>query len=161
MTLQSELGLKKPFRTPGHEALLSIQYTAARIKKRGDALFRALGLTDVQFNLMMLLKHHANDDGGLTQVELSRMMLVNRANITSVVDRMERARLVRRDSVPGDRRYNVVKLTPRGDGLVEKAEKAYREKIDDLMGVVGDSALRALIKTLNGVRNHLDEIPAP
>jgi DNA-binding MarR family transcriptional regulator len=41
------------------------------------------------------------------------MMMVNRANVTGLVDRLEKAGLVRRTAT-GDRRYNMIKLTDRG-----------------------------------------------
>ena len=155
MSIVNELGLKKGFDTPGHEALLNIYHTASQIKKRADEFFRQHGLTDVQFNLLMLLHHHAGDDGGLTQVDLSRMMLVNRANITSLIDRMEKARLVVRAPVPGDRRYNQVKLTARGRDKVVDAEKGYQEKIAQLMDVLEAGEVRTLVQSLERVRASL------
>ena len=114
MALTEELGLKKPVAFAPHEALLSIYYTASCLKKKADQFFAPFGLTDVQFNLMMLLKHQSGDAGGLSQAQLSAMMLVNRANITSLVDRMEKAGFVQRTADAKDRRYNIVKLTSKG-----------------------------------------------
>ena len=81
MSLQSELGMRKGFDNPAHEALLNIYYTASRVRKKAGEFFRGFGVTDVQFNVLSLLKHQSGESSGLTQVELSRMMLVNRANI--------------------------------------------------------------------------------
>ena len=39
--------------------------------------FAPYGLTDVQFNLMMMLRHHGGTEG-LSQARLSEMMMVNR-----------------------------------------------------------------------------------
>lgn len=155
MGLQTELGLKRRFHSAAHEALLNIDYTASQIRKRATGFFRAHGLTDVQFNLMMLLKYHSRANGGLTQVELSRMMLVNRANITSLIDRMEKVRLVARNPVPGDRRYNVIRLTDHGTEVLADAEKAYREKVGQLMGVLSEAELKTLIGVLGRVRANL------
>jgi MarR family 2-MHQ and catechol resistance regulon transcriptional repressor len=161
MSLKTELGLRRDFHSAAHEALLNIDFTAAQVKKKADVFFKAHSLTDVQFNLLMLLKYHSGDNGGLTQVQLSRMMLVNRANITSLVDRMEKAELVLRTPVPGDRRYNVVRLTERGQDILARAEEDYRRKVSELMGVCSEERLRQLIDALERIRGNLGVLDRP
>lgn len=157
MVLKNELGLKKPIREPAHEALLSIYYTASCIKKRATGFFRDYGLTDVQFNLMMLLEHQAEQNGGLSQTQLSRMMLVNRANISSLVDRIEKSGLVVRAAAPGDRRYNIVELTPRGRRLLLRVERAYISEIKKVMGALKEPEQKRLIALLDRTRMKLSE----
>ena len=110
MTLKTELGLKRPIAHMSHEAVLNIYYTATSLKKRATEFFRPFGLTDVQFNVLMLLLHQSGEEGGLSQASISDMMLVNRANITSLIDRMEKADLVNRTAAD-DRRYNIIKIS--------------------------------------------------
>lgn len=155
MGLKEELGLKMPFTVPAHEALLSIFFTGSLIRKRARKFFSAYGVTDVQFNLMMLLMYHSGEDGGLTQADLSRMMLVNRANITSLIDRMEKANLVVRTSVPGDRRYNSVRLTAHGKRVLLDVEEEYAHEVAKIMGVLDDSEVRDLIGDLERIRTNL------
>ncbi len=155
MGLKEELGLKIPFTVPAHEALLSIFFTGSLIKKKAREFFSAYGVTDVQFNLMMLLMYHSGDDGGLTQADLSRMMLVNRANITSLVDRMEKASLVVRTAVPGDRRYNSVRLTAHGKKVLLDVEEEYAHEVAKIMGALDDSEVRDLIGDLERIRTSL------
>jgi len=78
MSLEHELGLRKPIAMLGHEALLNIYFTATCIKKRAAEFLRPFGLTDVQLNVLMLLHHQSSDVGGLSQAQISDMMLVNR-----------------------------------------------------------------------------------
>lgn len=158
MTLQSELGMRKGFENPAHEALLNIYYTAARIRKKAGEFFRQYGLTDVQYNVLSLLKHQSGESGGLTQVELSRMMLVNRANITTLIDRMEKAELVARKPVPDDRRYNIIELTPHGLDMYQKVSGTYKKKVGEIMGIVEQSELDALKDILEKIRINLDQI---
>ena len=75
MALKEELGLKTDFASPAHEALLSIYYTASIMKKRADDFFGQFGLTDVQFNLLNLLYYESGKEGGLSQAQISDMML--------------------------------------------------------------------------------------
>jgi MarR family 2-MHQ and catechol resistance regulon transcriptional repressor len=152
MKLHEELGLRRGFTLLPHEALLNIYYTSSRIKKRAGEFFRQYGLTDVQFNLMMLLIYQSEEHEGLTQVDLSRMMLVNRANITTLIDRMEKADLVMREPVPGDRRYNIVKLTEHGRQKVAEVEAAYAAEVEKIMAPLNESELQALSEMLERIR---------
>ncbi len=154
MTLQNELSLKKSFTLLGHEALLNIYYTASKLKKKAGGFLHPFGLTDVQFNLMMLLKHQ-NGPEGLNQAQLSNMMLVNRANITSLIDRMEKAGLVTRTSAPSDRRHNIIKLTGRGKKLLEKIEPLYTKEIKRIMAALKDKEQRSLIAMLEKTRRNV------
>ncbi len=157
MALTQELGLRKPVAFPPHEALLNIYYTASCLKKKADVFFKPLGLTDVQFNMMMLLKHQSGDEGGLSQAQLSDMMLVNRANITSLVDRMEKAEFVKRTASPTDRRYNIVKLTNKGMKLLTQVEPLYAAEVKKTMGVLKEPELKKLVTFLEKVRAELKQ----
>src|SRR4030042_1365266 len=108
MALAQELGLRRGFNVLEHEAVLNIYYTASVLKKGAAEFFQQFGLTDVQFNIMMLLNYQSGPDGGLTQAKLSGMMLVNRADVTSLIDRMEKEGLFVRTAAANDRRQNVV-----------------------------------------------------
>jgi MarR family 2-MHQ and catechol resistance regulon transcriptional repressor len=155
MALKEELGLKRGFDEPAHEALLNVYYTASMMKKRADVFFSKFGLTDVQFNLLTLLYFQSGNQGGLSQVQISDMMLVNRANITSLVDRMEKTGLVKRDSHTNDRRFNIVKLTTKGKALFEKVEPMYIEQVRQIMSPVSRTRMNLLMKILEEVRGTL------
>lgn len=157
MSLKEELKLKKGFQIVEHEAALNVYFTASILKKRADAIFRTLGLTDVQFNVLMLLVYQGGEDGGLSQAQLSEMMLVNRANITTLIDRMEKAGLVARTSDSQDRRTNIIKLTAKGKNLYTKAEPYYDQQIKKMMTGLNREEQKKLIATLEKVRAGLKE----
>jgi DNA-binding MarR family transcriptional regulator len=157
MSLKEELKLKKGFDIVEHEAVLNVYFTAACLKKRADAFFKSFGLTDVQFNVMMLLVYQAGPEGGLSQAQLSDMMLVNRANVTTLVDRMEKASLVIRTSVSDDRRTNIIKLTAKGKREFEKAEPLYAAQIKQVMSGFKQAELKRLIAVLEKVRGNINK----
>lgn len=152
MGLEQELGLSKGFRVLEHEAVLNIYFTASQMKKGADKFFRAFGLTDVQFNVMMLLHYQGDRNGGLSQAQLSRMMLVNRANITSLIDRMEKGELVSR-SVADDRRFNIIRMTAKGRRLFVKVEPLYGKLVKEKMSPVTKLEQKQLIAILEKLRN--------
>jgi MarR family 2-MHQ and catechol resistance regulon transcriptional repressor len=155
MSLEQELGFTKPIALLAHEALLNIYYTASCLKKRAGEFFHPFGLTDVQFNLMMLLQHQSASKEGLSQAQLSDMMLVNRANITSLIDRMEKAGLVVRTSAPDDRRYNVIKLTGHGKKLLVRVEPLYAAEVKKVMAVLKDTDQKRMITMLEKIRRNI------
>jgi len=155
MTLKEELGLKQGFVDTAHEAILNIYFTASIMKKRADIFFGKFGLTDVQFNLMELLHYQSGKEYGLSQAQISDMMLVNRANITALIDRMEKAGLVTRTAHSNDRRFNIIKLTAKGEKLFAKVEPLYIEQVHKAMSSLDESQLRKLMTMLERVRGTL------
>ena len=155
MSLEFELCLRKPIALLAHEALLNTYFTASCLRKKAGELLRPFGVTDVQFNLMMLLKYQGGSEEGLNQAQLSNMMLVNRANITSIIDRMEKANIVVRTPAPSDRRSNIVKLTTRGKKLIDQIEPFYTEEVKQIMAVLKQPEQKSLIAMLEKIRGNL------
>ena len=153
MGLKEELKLSKDFFSTQHEALLNLYYTSIRIKKHASEFFSSYGLTDVQFNLMMMLKHHDSGEG-LSQARLSEMMMVNRANITGLIDRLEKAGFVQRTAA-ADRRYNMIQLTAKGSKLLDKADPAYGKEVQKAMSVLSEADLKRLVKVCEKLRGNL------
>ncbi|MBN1766675.1 MAG: MarR family transcriptional regulator [Sedimentisphaerales bacterium] len=155
MTLAGELGLKQPLIPQARESILNIYHTATAIKKKADELFRHFGLSDVQFNVLMLLAHESGPKGGLSQSQVSDMMLVNRANITTLIDRMEKSGLVVRTAAQGDRRSNIIKLTPYGRQLLSEVEPIYIDQIKKAT-VLAAQEQKMLIDMLEKIRGKVN-----
>ncbi len=153
MSLKEELKLSKDLVSVEHEALLGLYYTTVALKKHASEFFAPFGLTDVQFNLMMLIKHHGGETG-LSQARLSEMMMVNRANVTGLVDRLEKAGMVRRTAAE-DRRYNMIQLTAKAKKVLEKADPAYGTEVQKVMNTLSKAEQKALIKACEKIRAKL------
>jgi DNA-binding MarR family transcriptional regulator len=152
ISLEEEIGFRKPIVLSPHKALVSIYYTATRLHKRAGEFLRPFGLTDVQFNLLMLLQHQSDSNSGLSQAQISGMMLVNRADITSLIDRMEKANLVTRTAAPSDRRCNIIQLTNRGRQLLAQIEPLYAKEVRRIMAGLSDKEKAKMMQTLEKVR---------
>lgn len=149
MSLDGELGLHEPFQDKRHETVLTIVRTANVLSGKAAQLFRRFNLTEAQFNVLFSLKF-ANDN--ITQVELGKRLVVTRASITSVLDRLESKELVRRTDVPGNRRIHHVELTQGGRELIEKVEPLYREEIHEVLQDVSDEDCQTLMALLDTTR---------
>jgi DNA-binding MarR family transcriptional regulator len=143
------------FNIPQHEGLLNIFFTGVLLRKRAREFFDHHGITEVQFNVLALIHDQAGWDGGLTQVELSRLLLVNRSNITSLIDRMEQGGVVNRAPDPDDRRNKVVRLTPKGRKKLLAVESPYCEEVKRIMKGLTAEEMRMLNVMLEKVREKL------
>jgi len=148
-SISDELSLDYPMLDLRHEALLNIVHTANLVASAGAPLFRRYGLTEAQFNVLFALMHKGRD---VTQTDLGRRLVVTRATITSVLDRLEEKGLVERRDVPGDRRIYHVELTPEGRALTEELEPLYREEVHRAMDALSDAECRELIGQLERIR---------
>ena len=152
MTLQHELGLDQPFTDLGHETVLSIVRTAALLSQAGSELFRGHDLTEAQFNVLLVLKYAT---GEVIQTDLGRRLVVTRASITSVLDRLEQKGLVERHSVAGNRRVNQVRLTETGQTLIDEVEPLYRARIHEILDDVPEEDCQKLVTRLEQIRQAL------
>lgn len=97
-------------------------------------LQKEFGLTESQLAVLEALLHL----GTLTQGELCRKILRSGSNVTTVVDNLERDRLVRRERHAADRRVQVVHLTERGRELIGKAFPAHVRRLTKTMSVLDE-----------------------
>src|SRR6185436_6595391 len=117
---------------------------ADTLLREGQRLFKPLGLTVAQFNALTVLAA-APDGAGLSQRELSDELVVDRSNVTGLVDRMEKAGWVRRADDEADRRIYRVRLTAEGRRLWAKADPLY---VAAVARVTGALTLREATVTL-------------
>ena len=149
MKLQDELGLQAPFQDMRHETVLNLVRTATLLSARATQLFRRFDLTEAQFNVLFALKF---SNGRITQAELGKRLVVTRASITSVLDKLESKNLVKRVDVPENRRIHHVELTESGRRLVNEVEPMYRKEVHKVLGDLGDAECHTLIGLTERVR---------
>ncbi len=149
MSLNKELELERPIEDIRHEAVLNIVRTANVLSIQGAALFREYGLTEAQFNVLFALKYKEYE---WTQSDLGRRLVVTRASVTSVLDKLEEKKLVKRSRVEGNRRIYHVNLTPKGLELVNEVEPVYRSDIHEVLSDLKQRDLRQLIGLLENIR---------
>jgi DNA-binding MarR family transcriptional regulator len=116
-------------------------------------VYQRFGLSAPSFNLLMLLQR-GRDPDACTQQELGRRLVVSASDMTGLIDRLERKRLVRR--VPGrDRRCNLLRITPKGSALLEGVWPNHVEALKRLTAALGRDDARVLLRALARVRQAL------
>ena len=154
MSIEHELGFLVPLDHVPHETLMNIVLTGQLLTKEGHRVLAPQGLTDAHFNVLMLLKYQS-PGGRCNQSGLGRMMLVNRSNITGLVDRMTKAGLVRRVADPDDRRVNYVEITEKGHAVLVQAHAAYYARIGEVMATLSESECNQLCTLLGRRRGRM------
>ncbi len=154
MSLKDELGFLKPVKHKGHETLLNIFMTANLLIKEAQVLLRPFGLTEAQFDVLMMLETQS-ENRMLNQTELGHMLLVNRSNVTGLVDRMEQAGWVQRIPDSEDRRINNVEVTESGMDILDNTKDVYIHRIEQITSLLSDNEKNLLIEMLEKIRKRL------
>ena len=87
--------------------------TASTLMHHLNAGLSGHGLTQARFRTLFVT-YRTGRDNGVSPCELAKIMRVERATITSLVDGLERDGLAIRKPDPEDRRSIKIHLTPRG-----------------------------------------------
>ncbi len=132
----------------GDELTREVMATADAFLRESARLFRPHGLTAAQYNVLNVVAAAA---GGIKQRELSEVLVVDRSNVTGLIDRMERAGWVKRTDDPKDRRVHRIVLTPAGRKLWEKVQPKYLAVAKQVVAGLTEKQMRegiAVLKTL-------------
>ena len=113
-----------PVHDPHHEVFIGVQRASNVLGAVMYDLCHRFDLTVAQFNVMLLIKYREHE---LTQSDLGKLLVVTRASITSVLDKLEAKHLVVRRKVAGNRRIHHVRLTAEGELALREIEPVYRE----------------------------------
>jgi DNA-binding MarR family transcriptional regulator len=125
--------------------------TADLFLRESTRLFRPYGLTAPQFNVLTILAKPAAGLG-LSQRELADTLVVDRSNVTGLIDRMEAASWVRRTDDVADRRIYRVQLTAKGRKLWEKVAPGYAQVVSQVTARLAQKQMREAVALLATLR---------
>ncbi len=111
------------------DAYARLQRAASLSSALVDQAVNSFGLSASQLGVLEVL----DDRGSLHQQELVRALGRSKAQMTSIVDTLEKRGAVRRERHATDRRFMTVHLTDEGRTLLEKAAPVRAEAIVALM----------------------------
>ena len=118
---------------PWWDAWRGVVFANARVLQAvGPLLEKGAGMSLTFLDVLSRL--YDEPDHRLRMQELAERSLFTRSGMTRVVDRVEKAGFVRRESVPGDRRGVFVILTPEGEQAFLGAMDQHRSDIERFFG---------------------------
>lgn len=116
--------------------------------------FARYGLSWPKFNALIHL--YMAGDRGLIQSELSKKMLVSRANITGLIERLEKEDLVVRRADPSDKRVFRVCLTSRAVALMNAFLPIHNSFVQKIMSALDRHEKEIFISLLKKLRKGLE-----
>lgn len=129
----------------GYDLVSAVMATADAFLRESKRLFRPHGLSGAQYNLLNVV---AQAEEGLSQRELSDHLVVDRSNVTGLLDRMEAAGWVKRMDHPEDRRAYRVVLTAAGRELWAEVTPRYLAVVEQVTGELSEARMRGCLETL-------------
>ena len=147
--LQRELKKKQPFSSLEQEAILNLVRTSDRLRIRFERLFRTHGLTDAQYNVLRILRGEGKP---LPILEIAQRTVTVVPGITGLIDRLERAGLVRRRRCTQDRRVVYVEITARALGALADLDQPLLALHRDVATPLTRDELRELNRLLEKLR---------
>ena len=130
------------------ELVTALLAASDALLRESQRLFRPHGLTAAQFNVLNIL---AERPAGLSQRELGDLLVVDRSNVTGLLDRLEKAGWVRRTDHPEDRRVYQVLLTTEGRKLWAAVEPRYAAAIRQVTRGMNPRRVREAIGLLRAL----------
>lgn len=118
--------------------------------------FAQYGLSWPKFNALIHL--YMAGEEGLIQTELSKKLVVSRANISSLIERLEKEDLVLRTTDPSDKRVLRVRLTKRAVAHIKSFLPIHNQYIQQVMSTINQEEKEVLISLLKKITQGLESV---
>ena len=112
------------------ETFLQFLYTFESMAAHLSCQTRQKGLTRAGLNVLAILR--SSEGKGCQHNQISRLLLVSRANITGVVNSLIRQGLVERDYDRKDRRVCIARITKKGEAFLDSFLPDYHAVIEGM-----------------------------
>ena len=112
--------------------------------------FKKYNISNTRFNVLVIL--YKGPKEGMFLSEIGEQMLVSNANITGLIDRLEKQKLVKRIRGKKDRRKIIARITDLGIQTIEEVIEHYRQWSNQIMNILEDDEKAELISLLTKLK---------
>jgi len=133
-------------------AYLDLLRTTGLLSRPLDQLLKSEDLSTAQYNVLRILRGCPD---GLTCGDIAARMVSRDPDITRLLDRMEKRKLISRARNDRDRRVVLTRITPEGLDLLARLDLPVRDTHRRLLGHLGPERLRELSNLLEACRKHV------
>ena len=155
MAARTNSSSRTHLRFPEEEAFLALQRSADRLQRASARFFETFGLTPTQFNVLRILR--GAGPAGLACNAIASRMIRHDPDITRLLSRLEKQGWAVRARDAGDRRVVVAHITPAGLRLLNSMDRPLRLFLRELLGHMGGTRLRLLIRLMQDAQAALPE----
>lgn len=151
MTKSRSPGGKQPFKTCREEAVYLELLRTTDVLTRGVAnLLKTADLSATQYNILRILRGAPE---GLPCGEIAGRMITRDPDITRLLDRMEKRKLISRSRESKDRRMVLTRITPEGMGVLDQLDIPIQQLHIRQLGHLGTERLERLASLLQTCRS--------
>jgi len=148
-TVKSEKNARR-IGSPEEAAFLDLMRTADALSRRMVAILKAEDLSSTQYNVLRILRGALE---GLPCGEIASRMITRDPDVTRLLDRLEKRKLISRSREAKDRRTVMARITPEGLKLVARLDEPVQAGHRRQLGHLGRERLRALTDLLQVARS--------
>lgn len=148
--LKEEIRQNKSFSGLEQEALLNIHRTSGYVGHFMQQILKEQGLTEPQYNVLRILRGAGPE--GLRCSEIGERMITRDPDITRLLNRLERRRLVGRHRDTSDRRVIHIRITAAGSVILQELDPVVEGAAVSTLSHVSQDKLVVLIDLLEEVR---------
>jgi DNA-binding MarR family transcriptional regulator len=132
--------------------IASILRTEKLISNKFDSIAKKAELTSAQFHILLMLYL---SDNRLTQQQISNKLLLSKANVSSLINRMEKLNLLKRQEDLENKKINKILITEYGKKKTEEFFPANYENNKKLFSVLTKKEQQTMIDNLRKIRESL------
>ncbi len=137
---------------PKHQFVVELFQLARRWRVQLDERLRPAGLTKSSWAVLYWVSQSPE---GVTQRDLAAQIGVETSTLTRQLDAMETQGWIERQSVHGDRRLKLVRLTDMAQRRLDEIAPVTRTLREELMGDIDETALRTAVEVMMQVHGRL------
>ncbi len=118
--------------------------------------FNEYGLSSRQYWAL----YHLEEEKGTSMVDLSRVLLTDKSNVTAIIDRLEAAHYVKRTMATHDRRVILITLTAEGKRIRDFVKQRHDQHIHEMFEALTPTQLEQSKTLLEPIAEHLESFLA-
>lgn len=148
--LKSEIAQGAPFSSLEEEAMLNLLRTSDCLQRAFQQKARGWGLTSTQYNVLRILR--GARPRGLNCAAIGERMITAEPDITRLLSRLKRLKLIRQHRDARDRRIVWTQITDAGLELLRAMDPVIQRIPVDLLGHLSGQELAEMIRLLELTR---------
>lgn len=124
------------------------------IKNKANQELKPFGITPQQYRVLKILE--ANTDKGLSTNQIKEHMFTYKSDISRMIERMVKKKLIIRKINKQDKRLVDIRLGKAGEDILERLqEDAFR--LENIISVLDEAEVEALDKLLSKIKSSQDK----
>lgn len=116
------------------QAWINLHRTHQLLLEKVESTLKSKGLPPLDW-YDVLIELHREKSSGLRQYEIGEKILLNKHNLSRLIDRLEKKQLVGRHACEEDGRGNRIKITAEGETLLKQVWPVYAQSIQESFGI--------------------------